>query len=691
MSTGIDVRGGGGGTSLPSSAFGRSLLLAADAEDGRGLLAVGEAESQFYRAQFGQTNGVVVPPWYLPTPLGPELWTIANFYTGGGAGGQNATASPSITANGVLQTVKTFVPLNGNPQGLDLCYRVSGIITNALNAAGWAYVMIAPTNNVGTVPAGANAQLIASNANPWTGEFIFEFKTEPSWPTAGTLYLKIELQTYNNVPSGTLSLSNMSVRQVAEVRRPMLYTSSTATFVGKPAIYTQHFNVATGKWQVARQMFGADGSLTHGLGIIQGIDRAIPWNNPIADATFGQATQSVTASVGGAQESATHVATSMRSNNNDQILEVLKQDAVTWELRGNTHNGETNTSGPLFEVLQADGTWATWSNGTPATEDVIRYCRRFRVTWPTKITRSAPDNDDIATVTHVTNFYPDGIARTDRTTTFLKDITLRMHIDWMSSHDLTVPQLGRLGRGVFTLDELDGYAKVATPGTITPSTSAVGGNLPAGTYRYTITALGHGGESLPAAQVTQVTTGATSTVTLSWVAVANATGYRIYGRYNDTKAPVLIDTVGPLATSWIDDYSKPASGQRPPTVSTARRYDTTTLDTKTLTSDAAQWTVWRDLPTGFCYGHIFDRDSIAVRSGVSGVQMKLQCVPGTRKQYVLTFWTGGQTITVPSGTAWSATHWSYVYLPQEPEGRWEQEIALRATDIDQLKTMYPLT
>lgn len=78
------------------------------------------------------------------------------------------------------------------------------------------------------------------------------------------------------------------------------------------------------------------------------------------------------------------------------------------------------------------------------------------------------------------------------------------------------------------------YQKVSnTPATqppvqAAPSTATTGGTLTAGTYYYVITALNSGGETTQSNEVSQVTTGATSTITLSWASVAGATGYNIY-------------------------------------------------------------------------------------------------------------------------------------------------------------------
>lgn len=71
-----------------------------------------------------------------------------------------------------------------------------------------------------------------------------------------------------------------------------------------------------------------------------------------------------------------------------------------------------------------------------------------------------------------------------------------------------------------------GTAQVA-PGMATATT---GGTLAAGTYVYTTTAVVNGVETAASATGSQVTTGSTSTVTVTAATVSGATAYRFYGR-----------------------------------------------------------------------------------------------------------------------------------------------------------------
>jgi hypothetical protein len=94
-------------------------------------------------------------------------------------------------------------------------------------------------------------------------------------------------------------------------------------------------------------------------------------------------------------------------------------------------------------------------------------------------------------------------------------------------------------------------AALATPGS---STSTTGGTLAALTYSYRVTKVVVGIESLPSVAKTQATTGATSTVTVTWVNDAAATSYNVYGRLAAGPETLMVSL--PAATvQWIDDGS----------------------------------------------------------------------------------------------------------------------------------------
>lgn len=69
---------------------------------------------------------------------------------------------------------------------------------------------------------------------------------------------------------------------------------------------------------------------------------------------------------------------------------------------------------------------------------------------------------------------------------------------------------------------------LAAPVLNAPVASTTGGTLAAGTYYYKIAGITPYGETLGSNEVSVTTTGATSSVTLSWTAINGATNYRIY-------------------------------------------------------------------------------------------------------------------------------------------------------------------
>jgi len=113
-------------------------------------------------------------------------------------------------------------------------------------------------------------------------------------------------------------------------------------------------------------------------------------------------------------------------------------------------------------------------------------------------------------------------------------------------------------------------AAIAAPGTVTPSTSTTGGTLAAATYFYKLTALNSAGETTVSPEATQVTTGATSTVTLNWSAVTGATGYRLY-RSTVTNQEKFLVQLGAVIT-YIDTGALTPTLVTPPTSNTTQAY-----------------------------------------------------------------------------------------------------------------------
>lgn len=73
-----------------------------------------------------------------------------------------------------------------------------------------------------------------------------------------------------------------------------------------------------------------------------------------------------------------------------------------------------------------------------------------------------------------------------------------------------------------------GTGGIQPPVANTPTTSTSGGTLAAGTYYYVVSTLNAAGESARSNEVSVVTSGSTSSNTITWAAVPGATGYRIY-------------------------------------------------------------------------------------------------------------------------------------------------------------------
>lgn len=111
---------------------------------------------------------------------------------------------------------------------------------------------------------------------------------------------------------------------------------------------------------------------------------------------------------------------------------------------------------------------------------------------------------------------------------------------------------------------------MAPPVQSASATATTGGTLAAGTYRAVITAINARGETLKSNEISQVTTGATSTITWNWVAVTGATGYRIYvtAVNGATATETFLIQVGAVLTyTWTGTPARSAGV--PPTTSTA--------------------------------------------------------------------------------------------------------------------------
>jgi|SRR5687767_642650 len=123
------------------------------------------------------------------------------------------------------------------------------------------------------------------------------------------------------------------------------------------------------------------------------------------------------------------------------------------------------------------------------------------------------------------------------------------------------------------------------------ATATTGGTLAAGTYRYYVTAVNASGETTISNEQSIVTTGATSTVTVTWVAVTGATQYKVYRTAAGGAAgtQLLLTTVTAPTVTYIDTGALTPSGAFP-TANTA--YDAGTYRAPTkfipITSESLQ-------------------------------------------------------------------------------------------------------
>lgn len=616
---------------------------------------------------FGIAGGQTVKPWAPSPVIGPELWQVSKFQSG--AGYNSSTLTPSLTGNGTGQTLSTRINMGDQGNG-DRTFRLEFDYTVPNN--GWGGISLASTTNAAVVHGGSQEQwLVSTGSQRLTGHYLFDFKPPAA---SGDMYLQVKLRLENNVASGSLSLSNVSLKQTGDVSRPLLLSQeySTGAF---PLVWWQAYDVPNRSWKVASESFAADGT-TIGFVDCAGYSTDQPFSTALPDPSLTRTTVGLPNSTDIAFVTAT--GNSLRIGNNDQIMSVFNGSA--YEYRGNTHGGEVDRGAATFKVDYGAGLVAwTLSRG-------LTGCRRFQIALPSEYRRSVDGTTAYANVDRTITAFPDGMTRVDRTTTFLSTQSYQDFFEWMSSHDTTVPYLGRIGRGLTVLAEIDTHPLAAVPGTPGSSTSTSGGTLAAATYSYKVTALTPYGETTPSAAKTQVTTGSTSTVTLTWSAVTNATGYKVYGRVAGVERHLV---TLPAVLTWIDTGANGGNAQ-PPTVNTARYYDGTTALMSAHSTDA-RWAVWREPRTGWCFGNIYDSESALARSQVGAVRTRIERGSGIQKDYANLWWSNGSdVISIPAATVWTATHWCYAYIPEDPN-RWHTEIAVKAAALAALKTLYPAT
>lgn len=113
-----------------------------------------------------------------------------------------------------------------------------------------------------------------------------------------------------------------------------------------------------------------------------------------------------------------------------------------------------------------------------------------------------------------------------------------------------------------------------------PATTGTGGTLAAGTYKYYITAINAVGETTVSNEQSATVSGSTSKITVSWAAITNATGYKIYRTAvgGVTGSELLLATVAAVTTYTDTGSGSPAGAF--PTANTAYDPGTYTAPTK---------------------------------------------------------------------------------------------------------------
>ena len=133
-------------------------------------------------------------------------------------------------------------------------------------------------------------------------------------------------------------------------------------------------------------------------------------------------------------------------------------------------------------------------------------------------------------------------------------------------------------------------AALASPVNAAFSTATTGGTLVSGTYAYQVTATNAVGETLASTETSIVVPvgTATNTVTVNWAAVTGATGYKVYGRTATTE--LFISSVGAV-TTYTDTGAVTPAGALPTANTTATSTNTVTVSWPAVAS-ATGYRVW---------------------------------------------------------------------------------------------------
>lgn len=114
------------------------------------------------------------------------------------------------------------------------------------------------------------------------------------------------------------------------------------------------------------------------------------------------------------------------------------------------------------------------------------------------------------------------------------------------------------------------YDSIAAPVQAATGTATTGGTLAAGTYRYVVTAVNGVGETVASNEQSQVTTGATSTVTVTWAAPSQTNGLVKYNVYRTALnggagTEVFLASVNAGTVTYVDTGAVALGTAVPPT------------------------------------------------------------------------------------------------------------------------------
>jgi hypothetical protein len=198
--------------------------------------------------------------------------------------------------------------------------------------------------------------------------------------------------------------------------------------------------------------------------------------------------------------------------------------------------------------------------------------------------------------------------------------------------------------------------EVLAPPVATSATPAAGGALTAGTYKYYITAINTFGETTISNELTGTTAAGNLTLTLVWVAVAGATGYKIYrtAAAGATGSELLLTTVGAVTT--FNDTAVGAPAGALPTFNSAQISGTYVAPTKffPINNESLKFqqaTVWRRPIRKTA-------DIVGAVAGDAHIEGDFECE--ALEDVVIYFLYASRTSIIKSG---GPTNFSYVVTP----------------------------